>query len=364
MNIGIIGLPATGKTTLFNLLTGAQAETHRFAGGESGPNIGVTVVPDPRLDSLRDIYQPKKTIHATLDIVDVAGMIPGAAKEQGFSPQLLAALRNVDALVHVVRDFDDATIPHPAGSLDPARDVESVELELMLADLTIIEKRLENMEVERKKKGIIDKGVRESEMQLLSRLKGCLENEKPLRNVDLSFDEKFMLRGFTFLSLKPSILVLNRDEHSITFPEPEPFVRLARQKRLPYLSLSARIEEEISQMTADEAGEFLCDLGIDKPARDRLIRLIYESLQLIPFFTVGKDECRAWTITSGDTAHTAAGKIHSDLARGFIRAEVVAFDHLIESGSWAAAKAAGHLRLEGRDYLVQDGDCLEIRFSV
>lgn len=364
MQVGVIGLPASGKTTLFNLLTHGHAEVHKFAGGEAEPNLGVTSVPDPRLDFLSELYHPKKTTPATVEFVDVAGMVPGAAKEKGFSPQLLDALRSVDALIHVVRAFDHPAVPHPEGSVDPARDAESVEVELILSDLLSVERRMARMAEDAKKGRNFDKPSWDKEHHLLTRLKEHLDSEQPLRTQSLAHDEDTLIRGFTFLSRKSLLLVQNVEDDAIGQPEPEDLIAFANRKKLPLISLCAQIEFELSQMSEADAEEFMRDLQICEPARDRLIRAAYETLDLISFFTFGADECRAWTIQRGDTALTAAGKIHSDLARGFIRAEVVAYEHFRECGSWVAAKEKGHFRLEGKEYVVQDGDCIVIRFSV
>ena len=355
MQVGIIGLPTAGKTTLFNILTGARAETHRYGAEKKEANVGVSKVPDARLDFLSSLYKPKKTTPATIDFVDVAGLVPGEARSSGFAPSLIAALRQVDALIHVVRAFPDDELLHPTGSIDPQRDADELALELTFADLAILEKRLERLRLDVQRKKGTEQVAAQRELELIEKCSKALENETPLRDVEFSEDEKRALRGYTFLSSKPLLVVLNIGESQISDPPAITY---------PSLALSAQVESDIAQMPEDERVEFLEALELKEPARDRLIRFAYESLGLQSFFTVGEDEVRAWTITRGDTAVVAASKIHSDIARGFIRAEVVAFDTLKELGSWNAAREKGALRLEGKEYVMQDGDCVNFRFSV
>jgi GTP-binding protein YchF len=355
MQVGIIGLPTSGKTTLFNILTGAHAETHRYGAEKKEANVGVAKVPDARLDFLSSLYNPKKTTPATIELVDVAGLVPGEARSGGFAPSLIAALRTVDALIHVVRAFSDDEILHPAGSVDPQRDIDELALELTFADLAVIEKRLEKLPLEVQRKKGSEQIEAQRELDLMQKCRDALDKGVALRDLEFSEDEKRAMRGYTFLSLKPLLVVLNIGEEQIAAP-PEVDV--------PALALSVKVESDIAEMPADERAEFLEAMGLEEPARDRLIRFAYESLGLQSFFTVGEDEVRAWTIKRGDTAVVAASKIHSDIARGFIRAETVAFDKLKELGSWNAAREKGALRLEGKEYVMHDGDCVNFRFSV
>jgi hypothetical protein len=366
MKVGIIGLPASGKTTVFNAVTGSNAQTGAFGGGADA-NLGIVPVPDDRQDWLSALYKPKKTTYATVELVDVAGMVPGAAQKEGFSAQLIQHLRQVEALVHVVRAFTDPAVPHPDGSVDALRDAELVELELILADLAVVQKRLEKLDQEIQRKKGAEKTQAEQEKEILGRFKELLTSETPLRQLKLNEEEAKVVRGYTFLSQKPLLIVANIDENEIgkddsaTMQKLRPF---AESKGAPLLSFCAKTEMEIGQMDEADRGEFLQALGITESGRDKLIRAAYELLQVIPFFTVGEDEVKAWTITAGTIAQEAARKIHSDIARGFIRAEVAAFDALKSCGSWNAAKDKGLVRLEGKEYVVQNGDCINFRFAV
>lgn len=368
MKVGIIGLPACGKTTVFNALTGGHAEVHAFAGsGQAEPNVGVVLVPDSRQSWLSDLYKPKKTTLATVEIVDVAPMVPGQSQKDGFSPQLIGHLRQVDALVHVVRAFTDPGVPHTSGSVNPLRDAELLELELILADLDVVQKRLDRLDQEIQRKKGPEKAAAEGEKEVLGRLKQCLTEERPLRQVELSEEESKLMRGYTFLSQKPLLVVANVDESEIEKTDSDTLRALgpfAESKGAPLIAFCARTEMEIAQLDEGERAEFLAALGIKEPVRDRLVRAAYQLLDVIPFFTVGEDEVKAWTITRGTVAQEAARKIHSDIARGFIRAEVAAFDALKEAGNWASAREKGQVRLEGKEYVVQDGDCINFRFAV
>lgn len=366
MKVGIIGLPASGKTSVFNAITGSHAVTGSFGAGAEA-NIGVVAVPDARQDWLSALYKPKKTTYASVELVDVAGMVPGAAKKDGFSPQLIQNLRQVEALVHVVRAFTDPSVPHPDGSVDCLRDAELVELELILADLSVVEKRLEKLDQEIQRKKGPERSTAEQEKEILARFQQLLTKEQPLRQITLTEDETKVVRGYTFLSQKPLLLVANIDEgeigkeQSATIEKLTPF---AKAKGAPLLAVSAKTEMEIAQMEEAERGEFLQALGIEHTGREKLIKAAYALLDVIPFFTVGEDEVKAWTITAGTIAQEAARKIHSDIARGFIRAEVAGFDALKDCGSWNAAKDKGLVRLEGKEYVVANGDCINFRFAV
>lgn len=368
MKVGIIGLPASGKTTVFNAITGANAEVHAFSGSSANePNIGIVPVPDERQDWLTGLYKPKKISYATVEVVDVAGMVPGSAKKEGLSPQLIQHLRQVEALVHVVRAFTDPSVPHPDGSVNPLRDAEIMELELILADLAVVEKRLEKIDAEIGRKKGPEKTTLETEKEILARFKEILTKEQPLRQISLSEEEQKVVRGYTFLSQKPLLIVANIDESEISKEDTDTVKKLkpfADSKGAPLLSFCAKTEMEIAQMDAADRQEFLTALEIKEVGREKLIRAAYELLRVIPFFTVGEDEVKAWTIVAGTIAQEAARKIHSDIARGFIRAEVAAFDALKTCGSWNAAKDKGQVRLEGKEYVVQNGDCINFRFAV
>jgi GTP-binding protein YchF len=365
MKAGIIGLPSSGKTTIFNAISGGSAEVHAFtASGETAPNLAVVQVPDVRQDWLSNLYNPKKTTLATVELVDVAGVLPGQAKKEGFSPELIASLRQVDALVHVVRAFSDEGLPHPAGSIDPQRDAQMLEEELIIADLIVVEKRLGKIDAEMQRKKGQEKTAAEAERELLQRFHHRLSDGRALRGEKISDDEQKTIRGYTFLSAKPLLVISNIEESAIAAAEKETSGNNGPDNGAVSIKFCGKAEMDIAQMNDAEQGEFLKMLGIDRPAREKLIKAIYSLLDLIVFFTVGEDEVKAWTITRGTVAQEAARKIHSDIARGFIRAEVVSFDVLKEHGTWNGAKEKGLIRLEGKDYKVQDGDCINFRFAV
>ena len=358
MRIGLFGFPQTGKSTLFGLLTGAAVPAH---GGRGEVPVGVAKVPDPRLTRLSSMYKPKKTTPATVEYVDLGGVQKGEAAD--VLP--LDQLRTVDALAHVVRAFRDEAVPHVEGPIDPARDAATMETELLLADHTIAERRLEKLEQNIKK---MNREEDKKELELLRRCLSTLESETPLRNLELAEDDEKRLRGYTFLTLKPLLLIVNADEgEAAKLKEGAAAFGLEEMARRPHtevVALSARIEAEIGQLDAADAAAFMADLGIAEPALDRSIRASYHLLGRISFFTVGEDECRAWTLRRGTPARKAAGVIHSDIERGFIRAEVVAYDDLVAAGSWAACRDKGTLRLEGKEYIFQDGDVTNFRFAV
>ncbi|HEY9420055.1 MAG TPA: redox-regulated ATPase YchF [Thermoanaerobaculia bacterium] len=355
MQLGILGLPKSGKTTLFNTLTASTQATDKYS-TSSQTNVGQANVRDTRLETLRDLFNPKRYVPATVQYMDIPGMKKGESAES----LDLDKLKTVDALVHVVRAFDDPEILHPEGSVDAARDVATVDLELILADHTIVERRLERLE-KATKRGLNPEEVRER--QILSEvILPALESEKPLREVELDPEDEKRLRGFQLLSAKPLLIVINADEtRAADTPEafgvqPRPQVRA--------VTVSAPIEQEISTLSAEEQKDFLADLGLGEPSIDRVTRASYDLLGVISFFTVGEDEVRAWTIRRGTKAREAAGAIHSDIERGFIRAEVVQCDDLIRLKTMAACRDAGLFRLEGKEYVVKDGDVVHFRFNV
>lgn len=369
MRVGIIGLPSVGKTTVFNAISGGTAEVHAFSGGggQAEPNVAVVPVPDVRQEWLNALYKPKKSAYATVELVDVSGVLPGQAAKEGFSAQLLTHLRQVDALVHVVRAFEDPSVPHPNETVDAKRDAELLELELILADLAVVEKRLGKVDAEIARKKGPEKAQLEAEKELLQQFHEDLTNEKPLRQRELSEDELKLIRGFTFLSQKPLLVVANIGETDIGKDDAKSVVALrpfCESKGMPLFAFCGKTEMEIVQLDEAERAEFLAAMGISETGRDKLVKEAYALLKLIAFFTVGEDEVKAWTITRGTIAQEAARKIHSDIARGFIRAEVVAYDKLQELGTWNAAKDKGQVRLEGKEYKVNDGDCINFRFAV
>lgn len=347
--VGILGLPQSGKTTLFEILVqGAGSST---GGGAGRDQVGLVRVPDLRLDRLSALYQPKKTTETRIQFVDSAAAGHASARVAAKGPDLFSSVRNCDALVAVVRDYENDAVP-AANGIDPERDRRTLEAELILNDLAIAETRLERIEKEIR----IGKKEAEREKVLLLRLKEMLEAERPLRGESFDAEEQKLLRGFQFLTRKPLLVVYNQDERSKrTPPPPGPGSRA--------VAIKAHLEREIVSLPPAERPAFRAELGVTEDGLSVVIRACYELLGLISFFTVGPDEVRAWTVRTGETAVDAAGEIHSDLARGFIRAEVIAWEELLTAGGTAPARAAGKLRLEGREYKVRDGDCMEIRFN-
>ncbi len=349
MQIGIIGLKYTGKTTLFNAITGAGAPVGQ---GGVDPHRAVGKVPDPRLDRLTAMFKPKRQVDATVEWVDVPGFEPGGIAAERESIRFLEHGRKMDALAQVVRCFDDG-VSEP----DPAGEIETLALELALADLQIVEKRLERLGKDRKLLGKVDVAI---EPPLMERFKDQLETGRPLRELTLTPDEQKLVSGFSFLTLKPLMIALNGGEDGV---DPA-HTAAARDGGAQVVDLCAKVEAELAELPADERREFLAELGIDEPAAHRMVRAAYEALGVISFFTVGEDECRAWTVRRGAHAPEAAGVIHSDMERGFIRAETCAYDDLVAAGGLSQVKQANKMRLEGKNYVVQDGDVLNIRFSV
>jgi GTP-binding protein YchF len=360
MKTGIIGLPQVGKTSLFGILTKAKLSEQAYANPREA-HVGVAKVPDDRLDRLASLFNPKKLTHASVEYVDVGAIGQDALKETAY----IGHLRTVDALAHVVRAFEDPAIPH-VGPIDPLRDIKNVEFDLMVSDLGQIEKRMERLEKDLKK---MRSPELEKEFDLLKRAKAHLESERPLREMEMTPEDKKRLRGFMFLSEKPILYVLNVSEAQELGKELENAVgrfklsEVASRPNAGATAICGRVEAELAEMSDADAAEFLSSYGLKESGLVRLIRTTYMLLGLVSFFTVGEDECRAWTIPVHTRAVEAAGAIHSDLEKHFIRAETIRWDQLLEAGSEANARARGILRLEGKDYIVQDGDVLHIRHS-
>ncbi len=362
MKLGIIGRPQSGKTTIFNALTRTDKPLggpKAAGGGRFEVQMAVVPVPDPRVDRLAAMFNPRKTIYAQVTYADIAGVEaqPGAKEPAGFGGPLLNQLATMDGFLHVVRAFDDPTVPHPAGSVDPARDLAAVDGELLLNDMLAVERKLERLGEEARKGIIKDKGLHTLETALFTQLQSALADERPLRDLALNPADEKLLSSYQLLTRKPILVVMNTGEgQSVQLPD-------YRHAHVGLVALQGRIEMEIAQLPPDEAAAFLQEYGITEPSRERVIKLSYDLLGLLSFFTVGDDEVRAWTVKRGALAPEAAGEIHTDLQKGFIRAEVISFTELMELGSYNEARSKGRLRLEGKEYGVQDGDILNIRFS-
>jgi len=360
MKTGIIGLPQVGKTSLFQILTKAHLSDPAHANPREA-HIGVAKVPDERLDRLATLYKPKKLTHTSVEYVDVGAIGQEALKDSAYA----AHLRNVDALAHVVRAFEDPAVPL-VGGIDPLRDIKNVEFDLMISDLGQIEKRLERLEKDLKK---MKTAELEKEFELLKRARAQLESEKPLREMEMTPEDKKRIRGFMFLSEKPILYVLNIGESSALGKELEEAVgkckltEIASRPNAAATAICGKVEAELAEMSDADAAEFLSSYGLKESGLTRLIRTTYKLLGVISFFTTGEDECRAWQVPAHSRAQEAAGAIHSDLEKHFIRAETIRWDQLLEAGSEANARAKGTLRLEGKDYIVQDGDVMHIRHS-
>ena len=366
MKLGIVGLPNVGKSTLFNSLTKAGAESANYPFCTIDPNVGIVAVPDERIKKLGDLYHTKKVTPATIEFVDIAGLVKGASKGEGLGNQFLANIREVDAIVHVVRCFEDSNIVHVDGSIDPARDIETINLELIFSDIEILERRIAKVA----KQARMDKTLAK-ELELLQGLKSHLEDGKMARTYELPEDEDLELwyKGYNLLTAKPTIYAANVAEDDLADDGANnPFVASVREKANEEGSevfvVCAQIEEEISELDDDEKAMFLEDLGLKESGLDKLIKASYSLLGLISFLTAGEDECRVWTIKKGTKAPQAAGKIHTDFERGFIKAEVVNYEDLLECGSLSAAREKGIVGLEGKDYVVKDGDVILCRFNV
>jgi GTP-binding protein YchF len=360
MKTGIIGLPQVGKSSLFRILTKANLSDHAYSNPKEA-HLGVAKVPDERLDKLAALYSPKKLTHASVEYVDVGAIGQEALKESAY----LGNLRNVDALAHVLRAFDNPAIPH-VGEINPLRDVKNVEFDLMVSDLGQIEKRMERLEKDIKKMRTAEL---EHEFELLKRAKAHLETEKPLREMTMTAEEKKRIKGFMFLSEKPMLYVVNINESTTLGSDLEAAVakhglqEVAARANAGATAICGKVEAELSEMSDADAAEFLASYGLHESGLTRLIRTTYALLGLVSFFTAGDDECRAWTVPVNSRAVNAAGAIHSDLEKHFIRAETIRWDALLDAGSEANARAKGTLRLEGKEYIVQDGDVMHIRHS-
>ena len=365
MKLGIVGLPNVGKSTLFNAITNAGAQSANYPFCTIDPNVGVVSVPDVRLDELTRMYNPAKTTPAVIEFVDIAGLVKGASKGEGLGNKFLANIREVDAIVHVVRCFENDDIVHVEGSIDPLRDIETIHLELIFSDMEMLERRIER--TAKALKG--DKGL-QTELDFFKRVYAVLEEGKPARSVECTPEEAAMLSTVSLLTAKPVIYAANLSEADFTGGSPERNPHFAKVEQLAagenaeVLPICAQLEADIADMEGEEKTLFLSELGLEHSGLDRLIQKSYHLLGLISYLTAGPQEVRAWTITRGTKAPQAAGKIHTDFERGFIRAEIIAYEDLMACGSMTAAKEKGLVRSEGKEYVMQDGDVVLFRFNV
>ena len=364
LTAGIIGLPNVGKSTLFNAITKSQVEAANYPFATINPNVKTVEVPDERVDKLSAMFKPKKTIRTTFEFTDIAGLVRGASRGEGLGNKFLGHIREVDAICHVVRCFDDNSITHVENSVDPKRDIEIVNLELALADLETVTNRISKIE----RKALTKEKEAVKEYEMAKKLKAALEAGNSARSVELNDEEKEMVRSYNLLTIKPVIYIANMSETEIAHPENNAYYnevkKIADRENNKVIAITARMEEELSQLDDEEKQLFLEDMGLQHSGLDEIIVTAYSVLNLCTFFTVGTDEVRAWTFTKGMKAPDCAGVIHSDFKKGFIRAEVFSYNDIMEYGSEQALKEAGKLRVEGKEYVVQDGDIMHIRFNV